>query len=162
MLISETSINAPIKLGATISDVQVTLAGAAIYGSITSGFLRLRGRCGRLWCKSSYGLPPYNDPYLRLVLDMFDDEGRMVGTGYRDMISESEENPVALETVVIHERVDPQLSPLSILYYLLIEPTGKANEYKRIGIGHTIDRTAGMIFGTESFEKWESREIVMV
>jgi elongation factor P--beta-lysine ligase len=52
--------------------------------------LMLEASCFNVFCRSSSnGGAPYSGPYLRMVIDIFDDRGICIGTGYLDRIPES-------------------------------------------------------------------------
>jgi hypothetical protein len=52
--------------------------------------LMLEASCFNVLCRSSsYGDAPYSDPYLRMVIDIFDNRGICIGTGYLNQIPES-------------------------------------------------------------------------
>lgn len=70
-----------------------------------AGHIKSRGFCKEIWCKSSHGLPPYNDLYLKLVLGIFDTSALLIEIVYRDLPDE-EENVERCTAVAISQRLE--------------------------------------------------------
>ena len=150
-------------LDATIIQCQVALSSDDPLGPISSGNLLVRGITKPIWYKSSHGDPPFNDSYLKLVLDVFDEGGIPIGTGYLDLCTSNDtgqRKSLALAIKVFQEE-EIKGHP-HVLYFLLIEPTGASpNEYRRVGIGITADRLLGEAFGVHPFRGCRTEEIVL-
>jgi hypothetical protein len=55
--------------------------------------------------KSSHGNPPYNNSSLKLIIDIYDQQGMSIGTGHLDTFIDG--NPVRqCEALAISERID--------------------------------------------------------
>jgi Heterokaryon incompatibility protein (HET) len=101
--------------------------------------LSVIGYTSLVWTKSSHGNPPYNNPSLKLIVDIYDQQGMPIGTGHLDtfMGGDTIRQCVAL---AISERLDPDISERPWLLFLLIEPVdGQINVYRRIGIGQELE-----------------------
>lgn len=134
----------------------------------------LEAHCLDVWCRSSSnGHAPYSDPYLKMTLDVFNDEGAFIGTGHYDklplqtifqsvaLIVSSRETSPNMEMVhVDHTRHGRGTSSNSLhgervtkisrtkrltTYFLLIHGTSSnaKGSYERVGIGQTTDDTHG-------------------
>jgi hypothetical protein len=134
------------------------------FGYIKAGHIKPRGFCKEIWCKSSHGLPPYNDQYLKLVLGIFDTSALLIEIGYRDLPDE-EENVERCTAMAISQRLEQATrhgDSIPVIYFLLIEPTGdESNQYRRIGIGHTVDRLLGSILSGSTFADYEPQTITV-
>lgn len=118
--------------------------------------------CFRVWCQCrAKDLPPYNDHFLRMVIDIFDENGNQVGTGYWD---EPDKPDIQQCTaVVICQRVE-EISGVSPVTYFLLTETRFFDKYpykKRIWIGYTLECSQGRVFGGFDFEG-RSREHVRI
>jgi hypothetical protein len=99
------------------------------------------------WCRSSSnGNAPYSDPYLRMVVDIFNEKGVFIGTGYLDKTPQ--DNVIQCTAIVVSCRRDKNKNPGSqpVTYFLLVERLDgddKATTWTRLGIGQTTDTTHG-------------------
>jgi hypothetical protein len=97
------------------------------------------------WCRSSSnGNAPYSDPYLRMVVDIFNEQGVFVGTGYLDKTPQ--DNVIQCTAIVVSCRRDHDFGSQPVTYFLLVERfdgDDKATIWTRLGIGQTTDTTHG-------------------
>jgi hypothetical protein len=122
--------------------------------------MTLSALCGHVWLKRSHGLPPYNDPYLALVVDVYDSNGLMLGTGYLDSLGISMPNDLEPSlAVVISQRVGPPYGSSPVTYFLLVKraahPTRDLECFERIGIAQTADPFHGSLVPETTFAMWK-------
>lgn len=67
-----------------------SLVNGIPFPGIDGALLWLRAISVDVGYKGSYGEPPFSDPYLALVIDIFDSSGRMISTGYLDYMGTPE------------------------------------------------------------------------
>jgi hypothetical protein len=123
------------------------------------GRLELKAYHFDVWCRSSSdGCAPYSDPYLRMVVDIFDTGGMFIGTGYWDRLPGT---PSAQATaIVVCQRHDASLGTSPITNFLLVEDKG--DHFVRIGIGHTVDALHGRGTTCLDLEKCEPKDFLLL
>lgn len=163
MLFSLGSSNMPSDLAAQILDCQpdplrASLCSAHNYDDI----LMMNALCINVTCRSSSnGDAPYSDPYLRMVIDIFDERGICIGTGYLDRISES--NIIQCKAIVVSQRLELSLSHVPITYFLLVMESSCADAcHQRVGIGQTADRIYGHVLNTLNLKPEGKQRIIIV
>jgi len=99
-----------------------------------------------VWTKSSHGDPPYNNPGLKLILDIYDKKGMPLGTGYLDTFMGEE--PIRYCTALaISARQNLPPKSGTKLVFLLVEPVDEdAQVYRRIGLGQSFDPFQGIFY----------------
>ncbi|KAF4627167.1 hypothetical protein G7Y89_g10992 [Cudoniella acicularis] len=134
------------------------------FGVVQAGHLYLDAYTKPVWYRTSHGDPPFNDPYLSVVLDIFDTDGLPLGTGYLDDLADSA-TPAKLTAMVVTQRrmdigdngSDSEGDAHEIIYFLLIKMTGiRENEYRRVGIGYTFDSLIGEVVSNNAFKDCSS------
>lgn len=139
-LFSPTSSRVPSKYDLKISNtVRDNFANSEDTKAVKDTALPIVGFTAPVWMKSSHGNPPYNNPSLKLIVDIYDQRGMPIGTGYLDTFID--ENPVRpCEALAISERLDIEVSDKPWIFFLLIERVDEqAKVYRRIGIGQTLE-----------------------
>jgi hypothetical protein len=104
--------------------------------------LQLRAHGMKVWCRSSAdGHAPYSDPYLRMAVDIFDEDGIFTGTGRLDAVPH--QSPFSCIALVIccDNHGDSGEGQSDTAYLLLVQVSKGCAE--RIGAGRTIDDTHG-------------------
>jgi hypothetical protein len=130
------------------------------FSLVAAAKLIMRAHCFQVWCRSSSkALPPYNDGFLRLVVDIFDHQGFQVGTGYWDRPLPEELRQCT--AIVICRRAEPFYDGDSITYFLLTFSVFEDNIVlaQRLGVGQTVDRFQGVVFEGFRFEGHEMSEV---
>ncbi|KAG9191334.1 hypothetical protein G6011_09422 [Alternaria panax] len=125
--------------------------------------IALKAYCFNVICRSSSsGDAPYSDPYLRMVIDTFDERGVFIGTGYLDRIPES--RTIRCRAVVVSQRVEAKFSSTPISYFLLVKESRRFPDtcYERIGVGQTADRIYGHVLDTLNITSGNKRNIFIV
>jgi hypothetical protein len=133
------------------------------FNVIQDASLTVLGFTAPVWIKGSHGTPPYNNPSLKLILDIFDQNGLPCGTGYLDAFTD--DDPVRYcKALAISERFDPEVGiGEAWLYFLLIEPVEDGgNMYKRIGIGQALDPFRLTVFDKNIFDQSPPEELILV
>jgi hypothetical protein len=133
------------------------------FGVIKSARLSVLAYITSLWIKSSHGSLPYNSPYLKLVLDIYNDQGLPVGTGYLD--EQPDDSSIRqCKVLAISEQVDEKLdADKTVLYLLLVEEVeDTVGQYRRVGIGQTLDPFLPQIFDARIFEEQKAHFITLV
>ncbi|KAE9365807.1 HET-domain-containing protein, partial [Stipitochalara longipes BDJ] len=99
-----------------------------------------------VWSKSSHGDPPYNNPGLKLIVDIYDEKGMPLGTGYLDaFIGEEPIRYCTALAVSARQNLAPKNGPK--LVFLLVEPVDEnAQVYRRIGLGQSFDPFQGTFY----------------
>ncbi|PSN74669.1 HET-domain-containing protein [Corynespora cassiicola Philippines] len=134
------------------------------FGAIFSAHLTLSAFCYHVWYKGSHGVPPFNDPYLSQILEIYDSKGFMVGTGNLDYLQDRSEGNLktAVAIIVCQRKQEEEV----ITYFLLALPlTGEdeMGEYRRIGVGQTADPYYGSVNDAEdSFVLRERQTIRLI
>jgi len=164
----------------TLFKIVDSTSGDAL-GTVVSAQLVVQGLMTSVWIKGSHGNPPYNNPSLKLILDIFNNQGLPVGTGYLDMLVDDKPTMpcVALAISARRDFYSKKATQLPITYFLLLEEVLEVEEfrdtpplltstnsgsrkYKRIGIGQTFDPFQGVHFDTDLFQESQREEIVLV
>lgn len=155
---------------AEVQDTHVVVNAGDEFGRVNAGHLILDAYTKPVWYKATQGDPPFNDPYLSLVLDIFDTDGLPLGTGYLDDPAERF-TPAKLTAMIVMQRwidVDDNSNNLernaeAVTYFLLIELTGeRENEYRRVGIGYTFDKLIGKSVSNNVFKDCERQKVKLV
>jgi hypothetical protein len=109
--------------------------GSDVFGPIQSAHLVLDAYYFTVWCRSSSnGSAPYSDPYLCMVIDIFDEKGIFIGTGYWDRMPD--EPSIQVTAIVVCKRLDVTVGD-PVTNFLLTKDMGDYTA--RIGIGRTVD-----------------------
>ena len=135
-----------------------------LLGRIVEAGLTMNAICATVWCKGSDGPTPFNDPFLKIVLNIFDDRGVMIGTGYQDDIDADGDVSQCI-AVFICERDEPELNAAVVFFLLLAEAKDSKpgrELYQRIGIGQTADPYKGGVVSYGAFKESERRDITIV
>lgn len=164
MIFSRESRTVATQLAATVLQHRPKLQRAVVPVAHTEdGVLVLEAYCLNVVCRSSSdGSAPYSDPYLRMVIDIFDERGICVGTGYHDRIPES--CITQCMALIVSQRVHATFSSTPITYFLLVVESQRFAEicYERIGIGQTADKTYGHVLDTLVIEPEQKRKVMLV
>jgi hypothetical protein len=137
------------------------------FAAIKSGCLKLYAFCSKVWCKTAHGSQPFNDPYLALILDIYDSDGVMFAMGYRDFLRPSLGEVIEeCLAVVISQRSDQNFGPNPVTYFLLVVPVSASDNeviqsYERVGVGHTADSHTGTFFERDGFANGSMRAITI-
>ena len=164
MIFSRESRTVDTQLAATLLETQPKHERAVTsFAHPRDGVLMLEAYCLNVVCRScSDGSAPYSDPYLRMVVDIFDDRGVCIGTGYHDRIPES--CITQCMALIVSQRVDTTFSSTPITYFLLVvESHGFAETCcERIGIGQTAHKTYGHVLDTLNIKREQRRKVILV
>jgi len=164
MIFSRESRMINTQLAATVLEHEPKLERAVTsFAHTGDGVLMLEAYCLDVVCRScSDGSAPYSDPYLRMVVDIFDERGVCIGTGYHDRIPES--CITQCTALIVSQRVDTTFSSTPITYFLLVVESHRFAEtcYERIGIGHTADKTYGHVLDTLDIKFEQKRKVILV
>jgi hypothetical protein len=164
MIFSRASRNLTTELTATVLENRSELQRAfPAFVHAENDVMMLDALCFSAVCQSSSsGDAPYSDPYLRIVVGIFDERGICIGTGYLDRIPESTTS--TCHAVVVSQRLDPDLGHTPITYFLLVKESNRFAEtcYERIGIGQTADKIYGHILDTLNIEQGHKRRLLLV
>jgi hypothetical protein len=95
---------------------------------------------------SSTGTAPYSDLYLRMVIDIWDERGICVGTGYLDRIPGH--TSTRCMAVVVAHRVELSLGHTPITYFLLVK--------------ETADKVYGHVLNTLDLKPAYKRKVILV
>ncbi|MCJ1390280.1 hypothetical protein MMC18_003138 [Xylographa bjoerkii] len=131
--------------GADIIRVDVSSSDTNPMGRVADASIRMRVYRKSVQYKGSARMP-YNDAYLNLIVDIFDDDDdnrkTKIGTGYLDNASDASDRPRRCDAIYITRTVatesDGRDQP-AVAYFLLVARVPEKDEWKRIGIGHTQD-----------------------
>jgi hypothetical protein len=120
--------------------------------------LTIDAYCFTVWCRSSStGHAPYSDPYLTMIIDIFDERGIFVGTGHWDR---SPDNPIIQCTaIVVCQQVDEVFGETPIISFLLAKDMG--GHIIRTGIGHTADEMYGRVSDVLDLEKLDRKQFLL-
>jgi hypothetical protein len=147
------------KYKAELIDTSVYLSDE--YGTFAHGEsaeISFNAHCFNVWCRScSPGHAPYSDPYLRMVLDIFDDNGVFVGTGYSDRLPEK--NTFQCTAMVVSQMVIDTVDKKLVTYFLLVKDMGDYTA--RIGIGHNVDAIHGRVSTTLQLETCDKKQFLL-
>ncbi|KAI4960897.1 hypothetical protein J4E86_002523 [Alternaria arbusti] len=164
MMFSRESRAMTTQLAATVLEHQPKLERAVTsFAHTGDSFLMLEAYCLNVVCRScSDGSAPYSDPYLRMVVDIFDERGVCIGTGYHDRIPES--CIAQCTALIVSQRVDTTFNNTPITYFLLVVESRRFAEtcYERIGIGQTADKTYGHVLDTLDIKPEQKRKVILV
>jgi hypothetical protein len=108
--------------------------------------VQLRAHGIKVWCCSSaVGNAPYGDPYLRMAIDIIDEDGIFVGKGRLDAVPD--QSPFSCVALVIccdnHNGNVKGQPDTTYLLLVQVEKESADNSSKRIGVGRTMDDTHG-------------------
>lgn len=165
MLFSKSSKQMKLQNEAQLLDARISLPKNDPYSRVLAASLLLDACCIEVWQKGSHSLPPFNDSFLARVLEIYDSNGIMIGTGYLDCLEDSSKESLnhAL-AVVISQRLDPTLSSDPITYFLLVVHSMNEGEpaYRRIGIGQTADPYRGTVIKKDIIMGAPRREVLII
>lgn len=163
-------------LQAHLVDSRVELRSEdARFASIREAYLRLTAVCIPVWCDGSNGAPPYNDPYLRSMLNIHNDDGVLIGTGYQDSF-DSDGSIRECFAIVLCERLgEPNFNGQGVVFFILAKEVKqspvvlKEEEdsvprpvYRRVGVGKTADPHTGEHFHYDRLFKIERQDLSII
>ncbi|KAI4650311.1 uncharacterized protein J4E79_009580 [Alternaria viburni] len=164
MIFSRESRTIDTQLAATVLEHQPKLERAVTsFAHIGDGVLMLEAYSLDVVCRScSDGSAPYSDPYLRMVVEIFDERGVCIGTGYHDRIPENCNTQCM--ALIVSQRVNTNFSSTPITYFLLVVESHRFAEtcYERIGIAQTADKTYGHVLDTLNIKPEQKRKVILV
>ncbi|KAH6642262.1 heterokaryon incompatibility protein-domain-containing protein [Boeremia exigua] len=98
----------------------------------------------------------YGTPYLRQVLEIVNDLGAFIGTGYLDTLDEIVDDTSSTDwtAIIICQRVHPKLG--FVTYFLIVQPI-REGVYRRVGIGQTADTVYGYATNTLDLESLQRK-----
>ncbi len=170
---------------AEILDCHTSHAGNNEFGIVKEARITMRVLMKDVRCSGSRGDGPFNDRDLDLIVDILDEYGELVGTGYLDRLDEKSvlgdddlleteselEDEQMVKAIWISERkLKVDLGELDVVYFLLVVPvvdlTGGLDplpkRFERIGVGHTQDVHSKVVLGEGSFYGCESHIIDII
>jgi hypothetical protein len=108
--------------------------------------VQLRAHGIKVWCRSSaVGNAPYGDPYLRMAIDIIDEDRIFVGKGRLDAVPD--QSPFSCVALVIccdnHNGNVKGQPDTTYLLLVQVEKESADSSSKRIGVGRTMDDTHG-------------------
>ncbi len=163
-LFSPTSSRVPSKYDLKISNsARNNFAESENTKLVRDTELAVEGFTGAVWIKGSHGNPPYNNPSLKLIVDIYDQHGMPIGTGFLDMLID--ENPIRpCEALAISQRSDKEVVSDPWLSFLMIEPVDEQPKvYRRIGVGQTLEPFHRTLFdGSHVFDQDPPRELTLI
>jgi hypothetical protein len=185
LIFSSTTERTGSIFDAEIVDTRIACAKQDRFGIVQEAAITISALTKNVFYRGSRGVAPYDDDELDLIIDILDETGLRIGTGYLDHLDEiakaqpiSQDLPTAPsllaegyregKAIWISERKEKtDANTHIVIYFLLVVPTSpnkwlQRDCFKRIGIGHTQDLFSKEILGDGAFYDCEAREIDLV
>lgn len=144
---------------AQLVDIRASPSGDNPFGEISSASMTLDAVHFEVRCiSSSAGEVEYGSAYLHMVLDVFNESGAFIGTGYWDRIPEQTEK--SCTAIIVGQRQDRHFSETAVTYFLLAER--HETFFRRIGIGQTADIVYGYVTSTLDLASCDRSQFVMI
>ncbi|KAH8666054.1 heterokaryon incompatibility protein-domain-containing protein [Tricladium varicosporioides] len=170
---------------AVIINAWTTCTGKNEFGMVKEANIEMRVLMKDVQCSGCRGDGPYDDSDLELIVNILDEYGELMGTGYLDSLEPrsasrdthtlnqdlEQDGQEMVKAIWISERRSKvDLGAPEVVYFLLVIPvwdsTSSINHlgmtFKRVGIGHTQDLHSKVIFGHGSLYSCESHVINLV